>query len=108
LHNALGRHDGQFYTAGGASFVPDYKRKAIGSTSAAYSTLIEINCRSLSAAATKIPLNIGRSTSPNYGWASSASAIERLPGAHLTTNEQPEALARLIMKFERGLSTKRN
>ena len=31
--------------------------------------------------------------------------IERLPGGHLTTNEQPEALAALIAKFERGLST---
>ena len=29
--------------------------------------------------------------------------IERLPGGHLTTNEQPEALAGLIAKFERGL-----
>jgi len=32
--------------------------------------------------------------------------IERLPGGHLTTNEHPEALARLIAKFERGLSTR--
>jgi hypothetical protein len=29
--------------------------------------------------------------------------IDRLPGGHLTTNEQPEALAALIAKFERGL-----
>ena len=28
--------------------------------------------------------------------------IERLSGGHLTTNEQPEALAALIAKFERG------
>ena len=30
--------------------------------------------------------------------------IERLPGGHLTTSEQPDALAALIAKFERGLS----
>jgi hypothetical protein len=30
--------------------------------------------------------------------------IERLPGGHLTTHEQPEALAALIAKFEGGLS----
>jgi hypothetical protein len=30
--------------------------------------------------------------------------IERLPGGHLTTNEQPQALAGLIAKFERGLA----
>jgi hypothetical protein len=33
-----------------------------------------------------------------------ALQIERLPGGHLTTNEQPEALAALIAKFERGLA----
>ena len=32
--------------------------------------------------------------------------IERLPGGHLTTNEQPEALAALITKFEGALSKK--
>jgi hypothetical protein len=32
--------------------------------------------------------------------------IERLPGGHLTTNEQPEALATLIAEFERGLARK--
>jgi hypothetical protein len=29
--------------------------------------------------------------------------IKRLAGGHLTTNEQPEALAALIAQFERGL-----
>jgi hypothetical protein len=29
-----------------------------------------------------------------------------LPGGHLTTNEQPEALAAIIAKFERELSAK--
>src|SRR5439155_6793236 len=32
--------------------------------------------------------------------------IERLPGGHLTTHEQPEALAALITKFERRLARK--
>jgi len=30
--------------------------------------------------------------------------IGHLPGGHLTTNEQPEALAALVAKFERGLA----
>jgi len=30
--------------------------------------------------------------------------IERLPGGHLTTHEQPGRLAALISEFERGLS----
>jgi hypothetical protein len=33
--------------------------------------------------------------------------IERLPGGHLATNEQPDALAALITNFERGLSKKK-
>ena len=32
--------------------------------------------------------------------------IERLPGGHLTTNEQPEALATSITEFEREASIK--
>jgi hypothetical protein len=32
--------------------------------------------------------------------------IERLPGGHLTTNEQPEALAALIQNVERELARK--
>jgi hypothetical protein len=31
--------------------------------------------------------------------------IKRLPGGHLTTNEQPAALAALIAEFERGLQS---
>jgi pimeloyl-ACP methyl ester carboxylesterase len=30
--------------------------------------------------------------------------FERLPGGHLTTSEQPDALAALIARFEEGLS----
>ena len=56
------------------------------------------------AAAMKIPLNIGRSTSRRSGWGNLGLQVERLPGGHLTTNEQPEALAALIAKFERGLA----
>jgi hypothetical protein len=33
--------------------------------------------------------------------------IEGLAGGHLTTNEQPEALAALIAQFERGLQKRR-
>jgi hypothetical protein len=32
--------------------------------------------------------------------------IERLPGGHLTTHEQPAALAELIARFDRGLARK--
>jgi len=34
--------------------------------------------------------------------------IEHLPGGHLTTHEQPEALAALIARFERTVNTSRS
>jgi len=54
---------------------PITKRKATGSTSAASSRLIALSFRSLLAAVTKIPLNIGRSTLRKKGWANSASRL---------------------------------
>jgi len=58
---------------------PIIRRKAIGSTSAASSRLIAISSRSWSAAATKIRLSTGRSTSRRNGWASSASRSSGCP-----------------------------
>src|SRR5216684_9231319 len=54
---------------------PITKRKATGSTSAASSRLIALSSRSLLAAVTKIPLNIGRSTLRKKGSANSASRL---------------------------------
>jgi hypothetical protein len=34
--------------------------------------------------------------------------IVRLPGGHLTTHEQPQALAGLIAQFEQGLPRERS
>lgn len=34
--------------------------------------------------------------------------FERLPGGQLITCEQPEALAAVILKFERGIFTRRS
>ena len=83
---------------------PITKRKATGWTSAASSRLIAISSRSWWAAATKILLNTGRSTSREERLGNLGLEIERLPGGHLTTSEQPEALAALIAKFEQGFS----
>ena len=52
---------------------PITKRNATGSTSAASSRRIALNSRSLRVAATKIPLNTGKSTLRRNGWASSGS-----------------------------------
>jgi len=68
--------------------------------------------RSWWAAATKIRLNTGGSSSRRNDWQEGLGKlglkIERLPGGHLTTDEQPGAMAALIAKFERGLAKKQS
>jgi pimeloyl-ACP methyl ester carboxylesterase len=100
LHSALDRHDGSFYLAAAASFVADHKaqgdRLDFGRLFKAYSG--------------KFPFLVGGSDEDPFEHRQVDLAqerlgklglqIERLPGGHLTTNEQPEALAALIAKFE--------
>jgi hypothetical protein len=85
-YNIVNRHDGGFYTAAAAGLVADHKaqrdRLDFGSLFKSYRDQFP---------AIKILLSITR------------SSFKRLPGGHLTTNEQPEALAALIAEFERGL-----
>jgi pimeloyl-ACP methyl ester carboxylesterase len=103
LYNAMTRHDGLFYLAAGAGFVADHKaqgdRLDFGHLFKAYRG--------------EYPFLVGGSDEDPFEHRQLDLAqerlgrlglqIERLPGGHLTTNEQPEALAALIAKFERGL-----
>lgn len=103
LHAAMDRHDGLFYLAAAAGFVADHKaqgdRLDFGSLFKAYRD--------------QFPFLIGGSDEDPFEHRQVDLAqerlsrlgleIERLPGGHLTTHEQPEALARLIARFERGL-----
>jgi pimeloyl-ACP methyl ester carboxylesterase len=103
LHSAMSRHDGLFYLAAGAGFVADHKaqgdRLDFGHLFKAYRG--------------EFPFLVGGSDEDPFEHRQVGLAqerlgklglqIERLPGGHLTTNEQPEALAALIAKFERGL-----
>jgi pimeloyl-ACP methyl ester carboxylesterase len=104
LHRALDRHDGLFYLAAAAGFVADHKaqgdRLDFGGLFRVYRD--------------QFPFLIGGSSEDAFEHRQLDLAqerlgklglrIERLPGGHLTTNEQPEALAGLIGKFERGLT----
>ena len=106
LHSAMDRHDGLFYLAAGAGFVADHKaqgnRLDFGHLFKAYRD--------------QFPFLVGGSDEDPFEHRQVDLAeerlgrlglrIERLPGGHLTTNEQPEALAALIAKFERGLASK--
>jgi pimeloyl-ACP methyl ester carboxylesterase len=103
LYNAMDRHDGLFYLARAAGFVADHKaqrdRLDFGRLYKAYRG--------------QFPFLVGGSEEdPFEHWQVDLAQerlgklglqIERLPGGHLTTYEQPEALAALIAKFERGL-----
>lgn len=104
LHSALDRHDGLFYLAAGAGFVADHK---------AQGDRLDFG-RLFEAFRDQFPFMVGGSNEDPIEHHQVDLAeerlgklglrIERLPGGHLTTNEQPEALAALIAKFERGLS----
>ena len=104
LHSAMDRHDGLFYLAAGAGFVVDHKAQG---DRLDFGTL-------LMAYRDRFPFLVGGSDEDPFEHRQVDLAeqrlgklglrIERLPGGHLTTNEQPEALAALITEFERGLA----
>lgn len=100
LYNTMDRHDGLFYLTKGAGFVAEHKaegeRLDFGRLFKAYHE--------------QIPFLVGGSTKDLFEHrqvdltekrlaGQINLAVERLPGGHLTTNEQPEALAELIRDF---------
>jgi pimeloyl-ACP methyl ester carboxylesterase len=103
LYNAINRQDGGFYLAAAASFAADHKAQAerldFGRLFQAYSA--------------QFPFLVGGSENDPFEHRQVDLAqerlgplglqIERLPGGHLTTHEQPDALAALITKFESRL-----
>jgi len=103
LHSALDRHDGSFYTAAAAGFVTDHKAQG---DRLDFGRLFKTYCG-------RFPFLVGGSDEDPFEHRQVDLAqerlgklglqIERLPGGHLTTNEQPAALAALIVTFERGL-----
>jgi pimeloyl-ACP methyl ester carboxylesterase len=102
LHSVMDRHDGLFYLAAAAGFVADHKaqgdRLDFGELFKAYRE--------------QFPFLVGGSDEDPFEHRQVALAqerlgqlglrIERLPGGHLTTNEQPEALAALITNFQKN------
>jgi pimeloyl-ACP methyl ester carboxylesterase len=104
LYDAMRRRDGLFYLAAAAGFAADHK---------AQSDRLDFG-RLFKAYRDQFPFLVGGSDEDPFEHRQIDLAeerlgkfglqIERLPGGHLTTNEQPEALAALIAKFERGLA----
>ena len=104
LHNAMSRHDGLFYLAAAAGFAADHKtqgeRLDFGHLFEAYRDQFPF----LVGGSNEDPFEHRQVDLAQERLGKLGLQIERLPGGHLTTNEQPEALAALIAKFERGLA----
>jgi pimeloyl-ACP methyl ester carboxylesterase len=108
LYNAISRHDGGFYLAGAAGFVADHKaqgdRLDFGSLFKVYRGQFPF----LIGGSDEDPFEHRQVDLAQEGLSKLGLQIVRLPGGHLTTYEQPEALAASIAKFERGDSAKRS
>jgi pimeloyl-ACP methyl ester carboxylesterase len=102
LYEAVNRHDGGFYLAAAAGFVADHK---------AQRDRLDFG-RLFNAYRDDVPFLVGGSDEDPFEHRQVGLAqqrlgelglqIARLPGGHLTTSEQPEALAALIARFERA------
>jgi pimeloyl-ACP methyl ester carboxylesterase len=108
LHNTMSRHDGLFYLAAAAGFAADHKaqgeRLDFGRLFKAYRAQFPF----LVGGSDEDPFEHRQVDVAQEGLGKLGLQIVRLPGGHLTTNEQPEALAASIAEFERGLPTKRS
>jgi len=101
LQSAINRHDGGFYIAAAAGFAVDHQ---------AQGDRLDFG-RLFKAYRGQFPFLVGGSNQDPFEHRQVDLAqerlgelglqVERLPGGHLTTNEQPEALAALIANFER-------
>jgi pimeloyl-ACP methyl ester carboxylesterase len=103
LHNAMERHDGLFYLAAAAGFVADHRaqreRLDFGQLFEAYRDQFSF----LVGGSDEDPFEHRQVDLAQERLGKLGLRIERLPGGHLTTNEQPEALAALIATFEKEL-----
>ncbi len=103
MRYATDRHDGLFYLAGAAGFVADHKsqghRLDFGRLFKAYCGQFPF----LVVGSDEDPFEHRQVDLAHERLGKLGLQIERLPGGHLTTNEQPEALAALIAKFEGSL-----
>ena len=102
LHSAMNRYDGLFYLAAGAGFAADHKaqgdRLDFGRLFNAYRSQFPF----LVGGSDEDPFERRQISLSQERLGELGLKIERLPGGHLATNEQPAALAALISKFEQG------
>jgi pimeloyl-ACP methyl ester carboxylesterase len=106
LYDAMGRHDGLFYLAAAAGFAADHRaqgdRLDFGALFKAYRDQFPF----LVGGSDEDPFEHRQVDLAEQKLGKPGLRIERLPGGHLTTSEQPAALAALIANFERGLAAR--
>ena len=100
LYSVLDRHDGLFFLAAAAGFVADHKAQG---DRLDFGRLFKVY-------RDQVPFLVGGSDEDPFEHRQIDLAqerlgklglrVERLPGGHFTTSEQPEALAALIAKFD--------
>jgi pimeloyl-ACP methyl ester carboxylesterase len=106
LHSAMDRHDGLFYLAAGAGFVADHKAQGDRLDFGHLYKVYRDHFPFLVGGSDEDPFEHRQVDLAQERLGKLGLQIERLPGGHLTTNEQPGALAALIAKFERRLAKK--
>lgn len=101
LYSTLDLHDGLFYLSAAAGFVADHRaqgeRLDFGRIFRAYREQFPF----LVGGSQEDPFEHRQVDLAEQRLGKLGLQIERLPGGHLATNEQPEALAALIAEFER-------
>jgi pimeloyl-ACP methyl ester carboxylesterase len=105
LYAVLARHDGLFYLSSAAGFAADHKaqgaRLDFGRLYDAYRDEFPF----LIGGSDEDPFEHRQVTLAQERLSARGLAVTRLPGGHLTTWEQPEALAALVVGFEQRLAT---
>ena len=104
LYNAMDRHDGLFYLAQAAGFVADHKAQRDRLDFGRLFTAYRAHFPFLVGGSDEDPFEHRQIDLAQDRLGRLGLQIERLPGGHLTTYEQPEALAALIGRFEQGLA----
>jgi pimeloyl-ACP methyl ester carboxylesterase len=100
----MDRNDGLFYLARAAGFAADHKAQGGRLDFGRLFTVYHGQFPFLVGGSDQDPFEYRQIGLAQERLGKLGLKVERLPGGHLTTNEQPEALAALITKFKRGLT----
>jgi len=104
LHSAMDRHDGLFFLAAGAGFVADHKAQGDRLDLSRLFLAYRKEFAFLVGGSDEDPFEYRQVDLAEKRLGKLGLEIARLPGGHLTTHEQPRALAQLITRFEQGLA----